>query len=241
MPSYYVPELKSSTTQISLTGDEFHHLTRVTRHKTGDEVQVNSGSGILARAVITNITKHAVEFCIRETMSYQEPVPKFAIAFSLLKAKHDELVVEKCTELGVSTMFPLQTEFSVRHSSNNTLERFRRIALSAIKQCDNPWLPQISVVHSLQKAISQIIAAGYTPIMCSERKPDQWLHHVLHDTDKNPCFLVGPEGGWSESEYELCQEQNIPEISISNQILRAETAAITIAAQWNMHRTRLSV
>jgi 16S rRNA (uracil1498-N3)-methyltransferase len=204
----------------------------------GDIVRLNSGFGLLAEAEIVQIDKHEVRLKIMEITDACN-TPDFALAFSLLKGKHDELIIEKVTELGAQRFFPMITEFSVRQQSKNTIERFHRICLSAIKQCDNPWLPVVSNIMTLEEALKKALDFGYKPLICSERKPQSWLLHSVPDSSVNPCFFIGPEGGWSLQEFELFDRMKLNEISISDLTLRAETAAITVAAQWSMLKKSL--
>lgn len=232
MPSIYYPELNHLSAHVVLDGEEYHHLTRVTRARTGDEILLNSGSGIMARARILGIDKLTARL---EVLSLQTnlafPAP-FAIAFALLKNRHDELLVEKCTELGAGQFFPLISQYTVRKASSESKGRFERIVLAAIKQCDNPILPVFTEPQSPAKALQSVIESGYTPILCSELKPDQWLKDLALQPEAKPCFFIGPEGGWSMQEIRLFAEANIPQVSIGHLVMRAETAAITIAAQW---------
>ncbi len=84
----------------------------------------------------------------------------------------------------------------------------------------------------LEPAIKVLIEREYKILACSERKPERSLRP--EDLYGKICFLIGPEGGWSEQEFALLERNGVEEISISNLILRAETAAIAIAAQWNL-------
>ncbi len=230
MPSYYTPDLTQSSTFVILEGEEYHHLSHVKRIGIGDEIKFNNGKGIVAIGRISEIGKRNARIEVKYQETKSIPQNNFAIAFALLKNKHDELLVEKCTELGATKFYPLVTEHSVRTPSQNTNQRFERITLAAIKQCDNPWLPEISPTVPIDKALSQIASDGWMPVLCSERRPDVWLRDVQFTAP--PCFIIGPEGGWSMSEFALFTASNIPEVTISNLIARAETAAIAIAAQY---------
>ncbi|PKN74021.1 MAG: hypothetical protein CVU50_00155 [Candidatus Cloacimonetes bacterium HGW-Cloacimonetes-3] len=230
MPSYYTPDLTPRSTFVILEGEEYHHLSHVKRIGIGDLLRLNNGTGIIAEGRIAELNKRSARIEIVSLENKAIARSKFAVAFALLKNKHDELLVEKCTELGASKFYPLVTEHSVRTPSTNTNQRFERIALAAIKQCDNPFLPDISPSLPLDKAIAAIISEGWIPVICSERRPDVWVKDLKLDAP--PCFLIGPEGGWSISEYALFTANNTPEVCISNLIARAETAAIAIAAQY---------
>lgn len=232
MPSFYIPELQrfQAGLTVELSGAEHHHLSRVSRHHEGDAIKLNNGSGLLALGRIAEIGKNSSSIEIMAQIPVRA-VPAYAIAFALLKSQNDELLVEKCTELGATALFPLLTEFTIRKPSPNTGERFAKIALAAIKQCDNPYLPRFEQTYKLSSALDLIRNRGYEPVVCSESRPDHWVDQLQGKIAK-PCFLIGPEGGWSAKELQLFQAQNIPEISISSLICRAETAAITVAAQW---------
>jgi len=229
MPSLYCNNLSPNESQICLEGEEFHHLAHVKRIGLGQRIKLNNGKGLIAEGIIKELTKKSVLLEIISQQRSPYPQHSFAIAFALLKNKHDELLVEKCTELGATAFFPLVSEHSVRNPSSNTLLRFERIALAAIKQCDNPWLPKVYNPVHLKDSFSVITTNGYIPVLCSEKRPDK----QVSDLDiTNPCFIIGPEGGFSEEEFLVFEQQKIPQISICSLITRAETAAIAISAQY---------
>lgn len=230
MPSYYLQELTANSKLVIMEGDEFHHLSHVKRVAVGDKLKLNNGTGIIAEAIIAELNKRNAKLEITATHGQTQPEKPFAIAFALLKNKHDELIIEKCTELGALQFFPFTSEHSVRTASDNTSQRFERIALAAIKQCDNPFLPTIHSPQALPAALARIAECGWQPIVCSESRPDVWLRDLKLNSP--PCFVIGPEGGWDKGELCLFAESKLSEISISRLILRAETAAIAVASQY---------
>lgn len=219
-------------------GAEFHHLIQVTHNRVGNKVLLNSGQGLMAEAEITEIRKKQARLQLISKTKHDLHSAPFAIAFSLLRNNHDSLIVEKCTELGARAFFPFTSEFSVRKPGPNTRARFELNALSAIKQCDNPWLPEVDEVRCLSGALESIREQGYTVILCSERRPERWLHHLGLPNTGKPCFLIGPEGGWGQDDYRYLN--SIDEISIGDLVTRAETAAISIAAQWLAYANQFS-
>ncbi len=233
MPSQYYPKLDQETKTITLEAEEFHHLSRVKRLTIDQEILVNGGNGYLAKAKVLSLGKHSATLEILSTEYHEILNPRFAIAFALLKNHHDELAVEKCTELGALDFFPLKTERSVREEGKNTISRFEKIALAAIKQCDNPWLPKVHPARDLKAAITEIQGAGYTPVLCSEREESCWLQDLEFGQDL--CFIIGPEGGFSEGEFILLKD--LPGIRLSHLITRAETAAVAISAQFQAYRS----
>ncbi|MCK9329342.1 MAG: 16S rRNA (uracil(1498)-N(3))-methyltransferase [Candidatus Cloacimonetes bacterium] len=231
MPSFYV-NFTQTDKVIDVYEEEFHHIHRVFRHKDGDLINIVNGFGLYATAEITNINKKYLRLNIKNVEYKKKSARKIACAFSLLKNKNDLLVIEKLTELGVNEFFPMQTRYSVRQSKETTNEKFEKIAISAIKQCDNPYLPDINNVSNLDVTLSKIIAKGYIPIIASERENELFLSELLSENQENDfCMVIGPEGGFSDEEFELFYELNIKQVSIGNHILRAETAAISAISQ----------
>lgn len=231
MPSFYV-NFTQTDKVIDVYEEEFHHIHRVFRHKDGDLINIVNGFGLYATAEITNINKKYLRLNIKNVEYKKKSDRKIACAFSLLKNKNDLLIIEKLTELGVNEFFPMQTRYSVRQSKETTNEKFEKIAISAIKQCDNPYLPDINNVSNLDVTLSKIIAKGYIPIIASERENELFLSELLSENQENDfCMVIGPEGGFSDEEFELFYELNIKQVSIGNHILRAETAAISAISQ----------
>jgi 16S rRNA (uracil1498-N3)-methyltransferase len=228
MPSYYCPDLDQNSQILELAQDEFHHLCRVKRKQIGAILLLNSGSGFLAEARIKELYKDRTVLDVLDIKTASSVTPDFAIAFALLKNHHDELAIEKCTELGAREFFPLTTQNSVRGVGKNTVARFRKVALSAIKQCDNPFLPMVHEPLDLKEAISLIASRGYTPLLCSEKEKGTMLKDL--DSRDKLCFIVGPEGGFTAEEFELMI--GLKSIMLSSLILRAETAAIAASAQF---------
>ncbi len=228
MPSYYCPDLDASTKELILEGEEFHHLSRVKRIKVGQSIKINNGQGMIAETQLDAMSKNEAVLVVKDYISVVMPRPRLAIAFALLKNHHDELLVEKCTELGAADFFPLVTDFTIKEEGKNTLSRLKKISMAAIKQCDNPWLPQVHKVMPVPEALGKIRADGYLPVLCSEREVKQRMKDLQPGLDI--CFIIGPEGGFSDREFELLGD--LKQISLSALISRAETAAIAAAAQF---------
>lgn len=230
MPSVYYPGLERHAPGdlLELTGEEYHHLAHVAPRRLSQQLKLNSGEGMLAEAAVETLERNRAWLRLQTIERHPSPARPYAIAFALLKNRNDEWLVEKCTELGVSRLFPLLTERGLKTRAESVPTRFRKIALAAIKQCDNPWLPEVAEIRSLAAGLSAIRDSGYLPVLCSERRPDMWLSDL--EPEGKPCFLIGPEGGWSDAEFALME--GLPEITLSRLITRAETAAVAVSAQW---------
>jgi len=230
MPGFYAPHLKLSQTSVVLTGDEFHHLCHVFRRKTGDAVLLTNGSGVRAGGVIQHLDKGSASISLDWTQEYEPAKPPMACAFALLRNKNDAIIIDKLTELGVRDLFPFTSDFTVRKSSSNTVGKFQAIAVSAIKQCDNAFLPRIHPVLPLAACLDTISAAHYVPCVAVETGKHDLLHDA-RDTGESTCVVIGPEGGFSPEEKALFAKNQLHTFSLGNHILRAETAAITSISQ----------
>lgn len=232
MPGFYLPELTQAERYIQINGPEYHHLVHVRRLQKGDRITITSGTGLLANALIKGIHKNAAELEILKIEEIQPSYPRIAVGFSLLKSKNDQVIIEKLTELGIKEFFPLITSRSVRKTSPNTVKKFNLTAIAAIKQCDNAYLPVIHEPTALAEALKIIEDRGFIPVVAVEAGDRSSLNSILKHLDKQePCLIIGPEGGFSPEEIRLLKAKQIISVTLGNHILRAETAAITAAAQ----------
>jgi 16S rRNA (uracil1498-N3)-methyltransferase len=230
MPSFYTPHLTDSTQTLQITDEEFHHIAHVFRRKPGDRISLINGKGILASVCIREISPKTLTAEILSVQIYKKSSPFVAAAFPLLKNKHDALIVEKLTELGIRDFFPIITERTVRLPAKNTVEKFEKIVIAAAKQCDNAILPRVHAVQKLSELLEN--TPEYYKIAALETGKNQILTSVLKElSDKSLCFIIGPEGGFSAAEINLFRAKEIPAFTLGNHILRAETAAVATAAQ----------
>lgn len=230
MPCYFAPQLTRQTDFIVIEGKEFHHLSHVRRAKLHDKILLTSGNGLLAEATICKINKkHALVQIISSEFN-EKSQPPIAVAFSLLKNKNDHLIVEKCTELGVSHFFPFSCSRTIRKAPSNATDKFKQTALAAIKQCDNAFLPKVEKPNSLERTLKLINQHGYIPLVAHESEKQRIISDVI-EKEKRYCLIFGPEGGFDESESDFLRQNNVALFSIGNHILRAETAAIAATAQ----------
>jgi len=234
MPCFYAPNMVKSDNLIIISGTEFHHIIHVFRKKGDDEITLSNGKGLLARGIIESIKKKELTVSINQITTMQKSQPQIAIAFPLLKNKHDNMIVEKLTELGVTDFFPIITERTVRKPSNNTVEKFSKITIAAMKQCDNALLPQIHKTQSIHELLENI--EEYTPVAAMEVGKHKTLNEIVANYKKKSiCIIIGPEGGFDKGEIEYLQKKQVATFTLGNHILRAETAAIVSVSQLVEH------
>jgi 16S rRNA (uracil1498-N3)-methyltransferase len=146
-------------------------------------------------------------------MHVPKPTPSVGVAFALIKGGRPELVVQKLTELGVDRIVPFTAERSIVRwdgaKADKNRARLQRVAREAVMQCRRAWLPQISSVSSFWEVAAE-------PGACMADRGGAAVDLT------RPLVMVGPEGGWSESEA----GSSLPRVRLAEPVLRAETAAI---------------
>ena len=230
MPGFYVPDLTEHSKEIVISGSEFHHLTHVFRKQVDNRIILTNGKGILADALIRKRTKKSATVKIEKIKKFFQSKPAIGLAFSLLRNKHDYLIVEKATELGVKDFFPFISSRTIKKNSRNSKIRFTKTAIAAIKQCDNAFLPEIHRILHLEELLVFIKQLGYRPVAALEIKLDRRIFNLELDNMDPICLVIGPEGGFENKEIDILAEK-ADCISLGNHVLRAETAAIAAVAQ----------
>lgn len=213
---------------MTLSVEESRHAKNVLRLSEGDEITLFDGSGKEYTAVVDGIAKDAVHVhVVRESASDREPQTAVTLLVGALKGDKTELVVQKATELGVGKIGVFSSRYCAAYMNENKLDRLRRVAREAAKQCLRASIPQVEYYDSLEEALLSGAACENKLFAC-EFLPSggEGLQHLTGDV----CAVVGSEGGFSEEEYAGAQELGYRGISLGKRILRAETAAIALTA-----------
>ena len=214
--------------ETALTGEEYAHAKNVLRLGIGDEVVLLDGSGKEYDAVICRAEKGAL-FCnvVGERPGEKEPQTRVKLLAGALKGDKTELIVQKATELGVTEIGIFLSRFSSAYMSENKLERLKKVAREAAKQCLRSRVPEIVFYANLSSALAS--CGGYVNRLfaCEFAEKSDADLAALHGS----CALVvGSEGGFSEEEFAMAQDSGFAGITLGRRILRAETAAIALTA-----------
>jgi 16S rRNA (uracil1498-N3)-methyltransferase len=205
---------------IQIMGIEANHL-RVLRAKIGNSLTVFNGAGFEANGIILEVTDLQITVQLEPaTPSNLEPPQPITLAIALLKADKLSDVVRAATELGISSIQLLITQHSeVKEIGTQKLERLRRIATEAAKQCQRNVIPNILEPIRLQDlSAPAIVAHPHSSLL--PREAMTW--------DAPFTIISGPEGGFSSSEIALLENKGIVRVSLGKRILRAETAALAL-------------
>lgn len=221
-------------TSATLTGSEAHHLRDVLRLKPGNRITLFDGTGATYEGKINLITPDTVLIQIDKTNSADDSRPQLHLGQALITGKKIELVVQKATELGVSSLTPFTSTFcSTREPSPNRQERWQRIALESCKQCNRATPPEIKPLTTIKQCL-QDASHHELKIIFWEETADLTLQDIAtRIKTKQPrslFFMTGPEGGLSDDEIATAKQHGFLSVTLGKQILRAETASLAAAA-----------
>ena len=195
MPRFYVSYIENE--EIELSGLDSKHAIRVLRLKKGDDITIMDGKGILAEGVITDDYVKKTKVTVNKADFYDPPL-KLILAFSPTKSNdRNEWIVEKGTELGMTDCYPIFTHHSERRKWNT--DRMHKIAVSAMKQSGNPWLPQLHEAQSFDNFLKTIPFEG-VKMMAHCGEAEKMRISDLANPLKNQLILIGPEGDFSIEE-----------------------------------------
>jgi 16S rRNA (uracil1498-N3)-methyltransferase len=225
----------SDNTKAVLGLEETRHLRDVLRLREGEKVRVFSGAGSEFLCEIEKIEKLRTVLRVLHKVSdfIAEPDLNLMLAVALLKGEKFDLIVQKASELGVSRIVPVQTkraDIKLKDATDaeKKLERWRRIALEAAKQCGRTTLLQIESPVLFETFIENCKG---TRILFAERDgDDNFKSFSAREDISEITAVVGSEGGWETAEIEAARVQGFHIITLGGRILRAETAAIVAAA-----------
>ncbi len=205
----------------------FHQLKNVFRFHEGDKLILLDNSGFRYGSTIVSLGKNSVTFLIEEQKNTDAKLPIRVVLFqSLIKKDKFEWVVEKATELGTEAFVPVLSERSEKKDLNR--DRLKKIIKEASEQSGRANLPELYEITPFEEMFtrSEMFFLAFDP------KGEPLKHEkIVNDAkDRQLAILVGPEGGWSESELMFMKEKKVVICSLGGQVLKAETAAISAAA-----------
>lgn len=229
MRRFYAPPEDYHDKHVTLGEEETRHLRDVLRLRIDNEVSVFDGIGNEFRCVIKTIEKRSSTLSIIEEVSPASPesILELTVAATVLPGEKYDLVIQKAVELGVNELIPIVTsrcEVKLKDATKR-LNRWRRIAFEASKQCGRAKLMAVSETVEFGELISK--TACEDALLFSERDGDGF--ETISKCEKITA-IFGPKGGWEDHELVAARDHKISIITLGGRVLRAETAAIAISA-----------
>ncbi len=208
---------------ITLSDDEHQHCHKVLRKSIGDEIFITDGKGHIHTAIISAFKKSTTICKIKETTTKPKPTSQLCIAIAPTKnASRIEWFVEKSIEIGISTIYLFQSQRTLKKSNN--LNRIDKIAISAMKQSMNIYLPEIKYCNSINELFKETENISQKYIATCEG-PREMLRH-LHLSETDAIVLIGPEGDFTNEEVENAEAHHFKPVSLGESRLRTETAGL---------------
>jgi 16S rRNA (uracil1498-N3)-methyltransferase len=210
-----------------LSQEESLHAAKVLRLKVGHEIFLLNGEGKKYKAKLSNVDPRKSTFDNLELIENIQ-VPPFKIHLIIAPTKQMERMewmVEKCTEFGIHSIYFFQSRFSERKEIK--LNRLEKVAISALKQSKNLFLPQIHPIQSLKELNSMKIESTNSQKLFAHITPEP-IDSLINTLEPNKEYyiMIGPEGDFSQEESQLLLKSGWKPFHLGKAILRTETAGI---------------
>lgn len=228
---FYISHPLLKGDRLSLEGEEFNHVTRVMRARTGDRLECLNGQGRLATVEVGAIHKKEAELSVLESHFTPKPPFNLILAQALPRQNHLDFIVEKGCELGMTELWLFEGERSERDELSPTHQtRLSHLMIAALKQCGGLWLPEVKQLPPLKKWDRLPYPAFYGTLEKGALPLVKVLGH-----DSGVIFFTGPEKGLSEEEMALLKNLGAQGVTLNPHILRTETASLAALALLSHH------
>ena len=217
----FFPESLSINSTLKLDKSQSHYLTKVMRINIGKNFSLFNQNGEW-EAKITKITKGIVEFSTTKKIRSNDNEKEIWLAFAPIKLNYLNLMIQKATELGISKFIPILTERTIVRKINE--KRLNKIIVEASEQSNRLKVPKLEEIVKLDNFLkfNQKTKIIFGDLNTNNNKL------ILKNTEPL-CILIGPEGDFSLKEREkILKLKNIIPLKINENILRSETAAISM-------------
>ncbi len=232
---FYSNKLKTGIIS-RLSEKQSHYIKNVIRLKVGDKISLFNSQDGEWDVKILDQGKIFTEFKVEKLSRPLSKEKDIWLAFSPIKKGPQDFMIQKTTELGIQKFIPVLCERSVVREIN--IKRAEKIITEACEQSNRITVPKIQGLQRLDEFIKNFPDNGKI-VFCDINSESKDLKYKL--PKKNPiCILIGPEGDFSEEERQsIIKYKNVISITLANNILRAETAAIasTTILNYNLKNT----
>lgn len=233
MFNFFAKENADLDGRFYISGSDHNHIKNVLRMKSGDEFLVSFG-GESHLCVLESLDEDTAVAKITHKSFQSTELPVYIHLFQgLPKADKMELIIQKCTELGVSEITPVEMRNCVvkleEKKKKSKTERWQAIAESAAKQSKRNLIPMVNTPLSFAAVMEM---ADEFDLFLVPYESEDGMNSTKNALSKiksgsKIAVLIGPEGGFDEIEIEKCKDKGLNIVSLGKRILRTETAAIT--------------
>lgn len=235
MPRFFVRTNQISNDNIDIIGEDVKHIKNVLRKQIGDKIEVcNQETGDSYKCEIKNFSEDEIKTNIIEKLKNIQEKVQVDIYQGLPKSDKMELIIQKSVELGANAIIPVNMKRCVvkiegKDEAKKT-DRWQKIAESAAKQCGRSFIPKVKNLINV-KDICNLINEYDTIIVAYENEKENTLKSELQKLDSANLkigIVIGPEGGFEESDIKLLRENGAKIVTLGDRILRTETVALNV-------------
>lgn len=232
MPHFFINSKNKHNQTIRIDDkDNYNHIVKSLRVKVGEEVLLIDENEIEYRAEIIEIEPKSIVLDIKSSYKSNRKLDyNIYLAQSPLNSNSQLTIIEKATELGVYGIYPIYTDnCSLKKSIlPSKIDKWNKVMYAASKQCERANIPTCYNVADLEGLIKD--NKFHKKIAFCEKNTTIDLKRYLEkntiNKGENVLVIIGPEGGFSDREFQLFLENNIPMVTLGNLILKSETATI---------------
>lgn len=240
MFQFFIESYQLNNGKAYIEGSDVNHIKNVLRMKEGDELNVViEGDANEYRCGIDSITEDRVNLTVRFVKESDVELPvKIYLLQGLPKSDKLEMIIQKAVELGVYEILPISLKRSVvkldAKKSKTKTERYNGISEAAAKQSKRRVIPKVLEPMSLKEALkyleSEGVNAKLVPYELADMDTMEKTRELMSSvkTQSSVAVLIGPEGGFDESEIELAKDAGFNIITLGHRILRTETAPLMV-------------
>ena len=225
MPRFKINQFQITGNNVIIAGNDYRHIVKVLRFSVNDKIILFDVKGLEYDCVIKEILKKELTLEIINQYTINRESDLNIILFqAITKGDKMDLIVQKATELGVNSIYPVATERSEVRNTNK-ISRWQKIADESIKQCGRTKSPSVNTEIKFNELFD--IPKSDLNLIFYENEKSLKIKNLTNNKNINSVsILIGPEGGFSENEVKIAELSNFKSIGVGPRILRSETASI---------------
>ena len=237
MPHFFIKS-ENVNNGIAVINDEenYRHIAKSLRARAGESLLLIDENQIQYETVIEQITNREITAKIENSYKSSRNLDfGLYLAQSPLRSDAQSFIIEKATELGAEAVYPVLTDNCALNKSiiEKKITKWQKIVYEASKQCERADIPKCENLTTLNELIKGTLNSKFDRIIAfCERRTNLTLHDFCRENPiekgENVLVIIGPEGGFSDREFEFFENNKIPMLTLGNLILKAETA-VTVA------------
>ena len=227
VPRVFIDQKVVSGESIFLPTDKVHHILNVLRLHDGDQIKLFNNSGFEFTAKIIEAKKKAIQVEVGESSQCENESPlEIALYLGVSRGPHMDFSIQKAVELGVKVIIPIISEFSnvklMGNRVDNKITHWEKIIIGAAEQCGRNTLVELQSPMIFNESIN--LDNGSKKLI---------LHPGVGQTmskinikNNKLVLMIGPEGGFSDAEFQKALDNNYISVNLGPRILRTETAVV---------------